>query len=92
MSSPMDVSIVWYLVVGAFGALARDIVRDNKIKLPHVKDGEVILGSIGGMVVGAFVAWAVDQSLLTAALSGYVGTSAIAHLLPPVSRDSKSDY
>ena len=75
--------IAYYLIAGACGALAKDVVRDNKLALPKIKDGELILGFVGGMLVGAFVGWAVDQSVLTAVLSGYVGTSAISHLLPP---------
>lgn len=74
---------IYFLIAGAFGALAKDIVQDNKIVLPKKVDGELVLGFIGSMIVGAFVGWAVDQSPITALLSGYVGTSAIKHLLPP---------
>ncbi len=62
--------------------------------MPFIKDGYFYLGFIGGMIVGAFVGYAVDHSPLTAALGGYVGTSAILHLLPTVDRnkeDGKSD-
>ena len=75
--------IIGFLVAGAFGALVKDIVQDGKISLPKLKDGDIILGCFGGMIIGAFVGIAVDSSFLTAALSGYVGTSAIKHLLPP---------
>ena len=74
--------IVGFLVAGAFGSLAKDIVSDGSLRLPHIKDGQLVLGFIGGMVVGAFVGYVVDNSLLMAVLSGYVGTSAIQHLLP----------
>jgi hypothetical protein len=73
---------VRFLLAGAFGALAKDIVGDGKLQLPYLKDGFLVLGVVGGMMVGAFVGWAVDGSLITAAMAGYVGTSAISHLLP----------
>lgn len=74
--------VIGYLLAGAFGSLARDCVKDNKLTLPHRENHELVLGFIGGMLIGAFVGWSVDQSFTTAALSGYVGVSAITHLLP----------
>lgn len=71
-----------FLVAGALGSLAKDIVQDNKIILPYRENHSLVLGFIGGMLVGAFVGWAVDQNPVTALLSGYVGTSAISQLLP----------
>jgi len=75
-------NFVYFLIAGAFGSLAKDIVQDNKLVLPKKVDNELVLGFIGSMIVGAFVGWAVDSSPLTALLSGYVGASAIKHLLP----------
>lgn len=75
-------SVIGFLIAGAFGSLARDCIKDGKILLPHVEDHSLVLGFIGGMIVGAFVGWATDGTLLAAGLSGYVGTSAIGHLLP----------
>ncbi len=72
------------LLAGALGAIAKDIVQDGRLKLPSIKDGDLVLGFIGGALVGSFVGIAVDHSVLTACLSGYVGTSTIQHLLPPV--------
>lgn len=74
--------VVGFILAGAVGALARDVVRDNKIQLPRYNDGVILLGFVGGMIVGGFVGWVVDGSFLTAAMGGYVGTSTIAHLLP----------
>lgn len=74
--------IIGFLIFGGLGALAKDVVQDNKIQLPRYENGYLVLGFIGGMLVGAFVGYAIDQSYLMALLSGYVGTSAIKHLLP----------
>ena len=84
---PLDLSL---LLAGAAGAIAKDIVVDGRLKLPCVDGGDLLLGFIGGAIVGAFVGFAVDHSVLTAALSGYVGTSAIRNLLPPDNSDSSS--
>ncbi len=79
----------WILLLlgGAFGSIARDIVIDGRLKLPFLKDGDLVLGFVGGAFVGSFVGFSVDHSVLTAVLSGYVGTSAIRHLLPLVPPD-----
>ena len=86
---PIELS---FLLAGAFGAIAKDIVQDGCLKLPFLKDGDLVLGFIGGALVGAFVGFAVDNSILTAVLSGYVGTSAIQHLLPSVQSDKPADH
>ena len=80
------IKIVGFLVGGAFGALARELVRDNSIQLPVYRDKKILLGSLGGMIVGAFVGYVVDHSIMTALLSGYVGVSTISHLLPTDSK------
>lgn len=81
---PLDLALI---LAGACGAIAKDIVSDGKLKLPSINNDDLVLGFIGGAIVGAFVGWAVDHSILTAALSGYVGSSAIQHLLPPLPSD-----
>ena len=78
-------------LAGGLGALAKDIVQDGRLKLPSIKDGDLVLGFIGGAIVGAFVGLVVDHSVLTAALSGYVGTSTIQHLLPYNKETSLND-
>ncbi len=77
-------------LAGAFGSLAKDVLQDGRVQLPFMRDGYFYLGFIGGMIVGAFVGFAVDHSPLTAALGGYVGTSAIVHLLPPLPTNNQS--
>jgi hypothetical protein len=75
-------TIALFLISGALGAITKDIVQDGKLQLPFVSEGSLVLGFIGGMIVGAFIGYVVDHSFITAALGGYVGTSAISHLLP----------
>lgn len=75
-------SILYLVLAGAFGALAKDIISDNKIKLPKRINGEFCLGFIGGMIVGGFCGYAIDGSPVTAAMAGYTGSSVIMNLIP----------
>ena len=83
--------ILGLFLFGMLGALVKDIVSDGKLSLPKCENGELMLGCVGGMLVGGFVGYAVDHSFLTAALSGYVGVSAIRHLLPPIDSTSSPE-
>jgi cell division protein FtsX len=76
---PIELQLV---LAGAIGALAKDILQDGYIQLPFIQDGRWYLGFMGGLIIGAFVGYIADNSPITAALSGYVGVSAISHLLP----------
>ena len=71
-----------FLLAGAFGSLARDLIKDGKLHLPYVEDKTLVLGFVGGMIIGAFVGWAIDSNFVLAGMSGYAGSSAISHLLP----------
>lgn len=73
--------ILILFLAGAVGALVADILEDGALTLPKIMDGKLILGSIGGMVVGATAGYLVDGSIITAFLSGYAGKSAIENLL-----------
>lgn len=73
--------IIVFAIAGAIGSLAKDCVEDNRIQMPYLKDGYFFLGFIGGMFVGAFVGYVVDNSILSALMGGYVGTSAIKNLV-----------
>lgn len=77
----MDYSLIFLFLAGAFGALAKDIVEDNAIKLPKKVNGDFSLGFIGGMVVGGVTGYLVDGNLTTAFLAGYAGTAVIENLL-----------
>ncbi len=82
---PIEVQLI---LAGAIGSLAHDLVKENKLAMPRLSDGCLYLGFIGGMVVGAFVGFLVDNNMITALLAGYVGTSAIKHLLPNIESTS----
>lgn len=69
------------LAAGAIGAIVREILRDNKLSLPKRINGDLFLGFIGSAIVGGFVGFLVDGLIITAALAGYVGISAIENLV-----------
>lgn len=69
------------LLAGAFGSLAKDCLDDGKLMLPHVEGDALVLGFIGSAIVGAFVGYVVDGSLITAAMAGYTGSSVVKGLV-----------
>ncbi len=77
----MEYSFLILITLGAAGALIKDILQDNKIKLPKFADNEIALGSIGGMAIGAATGYLIDGNPATAFLAGYAGTGLIESLL-----------
>ena len=77
----MDWSILQFALAGAIGSLIKDILKDNRLKLPAFQKGEFYLGFFGGTLVGAFVGFLVDTDFLTSLLAGFMGASLIPQLL-----------
>jgi len=67
---------------GAIGALIKDILDDESLKLPTILEGKLHLGFLSGTIIGAFVGYIIDGSFLTAAMAGYTGFSVIEKLVP----------
>jgi len=74
-------SIYLLFLAGAIGALMKEIITDNEIKLPVIKSGIINLGFIGGILIGAFAGYAIDGSYITAAMGGFSGTAVIQALI-----------
>jgi hypothetical protein len=72
---------LFLFLAGALGALAKDILQDNELKLPKKINGSFSLGFLGGMVTGGIAGYFVDGSMTTAFLAGYAGTAVIQNLL-----------
>ncbi|MDD5006359.1 MAG: hypothetical protein PHS93_08405 [Candidatus Omnitrophica bacterium] len=70
------------ILAGTAGALTKDIFKDNKLILPCVKDGAIVLGFLGGAIIGGAVGFLVDHSPLVAFLSGFTGYQILANLIP----------
>lgn len=83
------ITVVGLLSMGGLGALFRTILKENSLTLPTIKEGKLILGFLGSIIIGAAVGLLVDHSLLTAFFAGYTGFSAIAHLLPDKTDNTK---
>jgi len=69
-------------LAGGLGALVKDVVKDNKLIMPCYKDGSILLGFVGGVIIGAAVGYLVDQNAMTAFFSGYAGTQMLHSLMP----------
>jgi hypothetical protein len=67
-------------LAGLTGAFVADLLKDNCIELPKKIGGKFFLGSLGGLIIGGFAGMAIDGSLLTAFMGGYMGKEIILNL------------
>jgi hypothetical protein len=74
-------SIIILFLLGLAGAITKDIIQDNTIKMPKKTDGNLMLGSIGGAIIGGFAGILIDGNPTMAFMSGYAGTSIISNLV-----------
>lgn len=79
--------LITVAAAGAFGSLVKDVLTDNCIQIPEIKDKKLYLGALGGAIVGAFVGIVVDGTFLTALMAGYTGTSIVTKLVGPTKRE-----
>ena len=75
--------LLFLAIAGAAGALLKDILEDGGLQLPFIKEGKLMLGFIGALLVGAAAGYCIDGSIITAAMGGYAGKSIIESLLSP---------
>lgn len=66
---------------GALGAMAKDVLQDNKLCIPKYEKGFLYLGCLGGILIGACAGYFVDNDPVTAFLGGYAGTQIIHSLI-----------
>lgn len=69
--------VLTLLIAGAIGALVKEILEDNKLTLPKIRNGELCLGFLGSCGIGAIAGYLIDGNPLTAALAGYSGYSIV---------------
>ena len=70
-------TLAFLFLAGAIGAIVKDLIKDNSLELPKITDGKIVLGFLGSCFIGGAAGYLVDGSLVTAALAGYAGMSAI---------------
>ena len=75
------ISYSFIFLAGALGAFIADILNDNCLELPKKIDGTLFLGFCGGMLIGGFAGLAIDGSLTTAFMGGFVGKEIIKKLM-----------
>lgn len=72
---------VLIILASAFGAIVKDLVKDGKLVLPKVQNGELWLGFLSGVIIGIFAGLLVDGRPITAAMGGYFGSSVVERLM-----------
>jgi hypothetical protein len=77
----MEISIIFIFLAGAFGALAKDILKDNELEIPKFKDGKIALGFLGGAITGGIAGYLIDGSIETAFMAGFTGSAIFSSLL-----------
>lgn len=74
--------VILLFIFGALGALIRLLSRQGgKLELPYLRNGQLYLGFLGSLIIGAGVGFVVDGSLITAFLAGYTGSSLLSKLV-----------
>jgi len=71
---------IYIFLAGLVGGLVKEIFDDNTLTLPKRIDGQLLLGSIGSLLIGGVAGYLVDGNLITAFLAGYAGKSIIESL------------
>jgi uncharacterized membrane protein len=74
--------ITLLFLMGACGALVKDLFNDGCIELPKKIDGKYSLGFLSSIIIGAFAGYIIDGSLVTAFMGGFMGSSVITSLIP----------
>ena len=87
----MPDTFLYLFGAGLAGALIKDITQDNVLTLPKITEGKIILGSLGGAIVGGFVGYLVDHSVITAFMAGFTGTSILTTLMTQEKNKNKDD-
>ena len=88
----MEIEIIIIFVAGALGALTKDIIKDNSLKMPKKINGELSLGFLGGIIIGGIVGYLMDGNPTTAFLAGYSGTAVLENLLVKKNSQKNSDH
>ena len=85
----IDCSVIF--LAGLAGAFVADILKDNCIELPKKIGGKFFLGSFGGLIVGGLAGLAIDGSLTTAFMGGFMGKEVITRLIDgfPLTQNQK---
>lgn len=69
------------LLAGLLGALVQQIITNGRLKMPYMENGELVLGCLGGLTVGAVAGYLIDGSFVTAFMGGYMGRGVIESVL-----------
>jgi len=81
--------ILLILLCGFLGGLAKDLAKGYFLSLPKIVEGQLYLGTIGSMLLGAIIAFIVDNNPVTAFSSALAAPYIIEEMLSTI-KDKKS--
>jgi hypothetical protein len=79
--SSFNFSSLLAFLVGAAGALVKDISDDGALSLPSFNKGKFYIGFLGGALIGGVAGFFTGGDILTQFLAGFTGLSVIASLV-----------
>jgi len=77
---PLPSAILVFLV-GALGALIKDVMDDDGLQLPSWSKGTFYCGFLGGILIGGTASLLTGNSLLSALTAGFMGSAIISAAL-----------
>lgn len=80
ISSAIDIASLNALclfLIGALGALVRDVTDDDGLQLPSINQGKFYVGFLGGALIGGVAGLISGDSFLGALTAGFAGYSVI---------------
>jgi hypothetical protein len=88
----LNLSYLFAFIMGAFGALVKDISEDGALTLPAFKEGKFYIGFLGAVLIGAAAGLLTSGDILTEFLAGFVGLSVITSFVESKTAQSKNTH
>lgn len=79
--STLNASDLFAFLMGALGALVKDISDDGTLSMPAFNKGKFYIGFFGGVLIGGAAGLLTSGDILTEFLAGFAGLSVIASLV-----------
>lgn len=74
-------AIVFVVLAGILGALVREIIDNNGLKLPVIKEGVLNLGFVGALGIGGIAGYYLGDTLFGAFTAGLTASALLAGLI-----------
>lgn len=74
-------AIAFVILAGVLGALVREMIDNEGLKLPVIKEGVLNLGFLGALLVGGIAGFYLGDTLLGAFTAGLTASALLAGLI-----------